>query len=161
MERRTLYQAAVLIAAVLISLSAGFIGSIFTEPAIPGWYAQLEKPPFTPPEWAFGPVWTTLYILMGISVFLIWRAGWQRRDVRYGIGLFGLQLAVNALWSYLFFGLQSPLLGLIDIVALWVLLLVTILWFARISRAAAALLVPYILWVTIATYLNAGIFLLN
>jgi len=161
MARSILYQAAALIAAIIISLSAGAIGTVFTGPAIPGWYAQLEKPPLTPPEWAFGPVWTTLYILMGISVFLVWREGWHRRDVRLGIGLFGLQLVLNALWSYLFFGLQSPLYGLIEIIALWVVLLATILWFYRISRVAAVLLIPYIAWVTIAMYLNAGIWLLN
>ncbi|MDD1711987.1 MAG: tryptophan-rich sensory protein, partial [Methanoregulaceae archaeon] len=141
--------------------SAGVIGSFFTTPNIATWYESLNKPWFTPPSWVFGPVWTTLFILMGISLFLVLREGWERKDVQIGTAIFGIQLVLNILWSYLFFGLRSPLYGLIGIAALWIAILVTIIWFFRISRPAAILLVPYIIWVSIASALNYGIYVLN
>jgi translocator protein len=161
MTKSTIQQAAILIGAVVICLSAGVIGSFFTTPNIATWYASLNKPWFTPPSWVFGPVWTTLFILMGISLFLVLREGWERKDVQIGTAIFGIQLVLNILWSYLFFGLRSPLYGLIGIAALWIAILVTIIWFFRISRPAAILLVPYIIWVSIASALNYGIYVLN
>jgi len=146
---------------ILLCLSAGGIGSSFTVPAIPGWYAMLNKPSFTPPDWIFAPAWTLLYILMGLAVAIIWQKGLQSSQVRTAIVIFLLQLILNMLWSVLFFGLHSPLYGLVDILFLWAMILVTIAQFSRISTPAAALLIPYILWVTFATGLNLGILLLN
>ena len=140
---------------------AGFIGSIFTLKSITGWYQGLEKPRFTPPERAFGPVWLTLYLLMAVSLFLVWRQGLIDADVRIGFIIFWIQLVLNVLWSELFFGLRSPLAGLCNIALLWLAIFVTLVLFFRISVVAGALLIPYILWVSIATYLNAGIWWLN
>jgi len=150
-----------LIASILICFLAAAIGSIFTSPQIGGWYAGLEKPWFAPPNWVFGPVWTTLYLLMGIALFLVWRKGLERPDVRQGVILFGVQLAFNAAWSLIFFGLQSLFAGLVCIVILWVLILATLIQFWKIDRIAGALLIPYIAWVSIATALNYGIMVLN
>jgi translocator protein len=150
-----------LIASILICFVAAAIGSIFTTPQIPGWYAGLVKPWFAPPNWVFGPVWTTLYLLMGIALFLVWRKGLERPDVRQGVALFATQLAFNVAWSWLFFGLQSPVKGFVGIVILWVLILATLIRFWKISRIAGALFIPYLVWVTVATFLNYGIMVLN
>ncbi|MDD1645605.1 MAG: tryptophan-rich sensory protein [Methanomicrobiales archaeon] len=150
-----------LIASILICFLAAAIGSIFTSPQIGGWYAGLEKPWFAPPNWVFGPVWTTLYLLMGIALFLVWRKGLERPDVRQGVILFGVQLAFNAAWSLIFFGLQSLFAGLVCIVILWVLILATLIQFWKIDRIAGTLLIPYIAWVSIATCLNYAIWVLN
>jgi len=149
------------VAAVGVCLVAAAIGSLFTMPAIPTWYAGLIKPALSPPSWIFGPVWTVLYILMGIALYLVWIRGWDRKDVKVAMTIFGVQLILNVLWSYLFFGLQSPFLALIEIVLLWIAILMTILAFYRVSVPAAVLLVPYILWVTFASYLTYGIYMLN
>jgi len=146
---------------VVLCLAAGFIGSISTTPNIPTWYAGLAKPSFSPPNWLFGPVWTALYIMMGISLFLIWRRGLAERGVRVALVAFLLQLALNAFWSFAFFGMQSPLAGLVVIVSLWVLIAVTIALFMPVSKPAGILLVPYILWVSFAAVLNASIYHLN
>jgi len=150
-----------LIASIVACQLAGVIGSVFTTPAIPTWYAALAKPAFTPPSWLFAPAWITLYLLMGIAASLVWRVGLDQKHVRTALILFLVQLVLNALWSVAFFGLQSPLGGIIVIVLLWVAILLTILKFFRISTAAGALLVPYIAWVTFAATLNAYIYVLN
>ena len=150
-----------LVLCVVACLGAGAIGSIFTQQAIPTWYATLEKPAFNPPNWVFMPVWTFLYILMGIAAFLVWRRGLENRQVRIALIFFLVQLILNASWSFFFFGLQSPLYGLIVIVVLWVAVLFTSLGFYRISRAAGVLMWPYLLWVTFAAVLNESIWLLN
>ncbi len=150
-----------LVISVLVSLAAGGIGSLFTFKAIPTWYAGLKKPPYTPPNWAFGPVWTTLYILMGISVFLIWQKGLTMDGVLLAFTLFWIQLVFNALWSIIFFGMKSKWGGVITIIVLWFLILATMITSFRVSGWAGALLIPYILWVSIASYLNIGIWLLN
>ena len=150
-----------LIVSIVTCLCAGAIGSIFTAPAIPTWYAALEKPPFNPPNWLFAPAWTTLYLLMAISAFLIWRRDLDNRQVKIALIIFLVQLILNALWSAAFFGLESPLYGIIVIVALWVAILLTILKFFRISLLAGWLLLPYIGWVTFAAILNIYIFILN
>jgi tryptophan-rich sensory protein len=146
---------------IILCLMAGFIGSQFTTPAIPGWYAALNKPSFTPPSAVFAPVWTVLYLLMALSLFLILRAGRDAARRKRALSIFALQLVLNILWSILFFGLRSPLAGLADIAALWLIILLTILLFSRISKIAAWLLVPYLLWVSFATLLNASILTLN
>jgi translocator protein len=150
-----------LVVSIVACLAAGAVGSVFTRNAILTWYAALEKPPFNPPNWLFAPVWTLLYILMGIAAFLVWRKGLENRQVRTALILFLIQLVLNALWSVVFFGLESPLYGFIVIVVLWVAILFTILKFYRISLASSVLLWPYLLWVTFAAVLNSSIWLLN
>lgn len=139
----------------------GIISTPLTLSAIPTWYSTLNKPPFSPPNWIFGPVWTILYFLMGVSAFLIWQKGLKKRQVKEALIYFVAQLSFNFVWSILFFGLRSPILGLIDILVLWVLILVTIVKFYKISKTAAYLLAPYILWVSFALILNLSIVLLN
>jgi tryptophan-rich sensory protein len=146
---------------ILICLSAGAIGTIFTFSAIPTWYAALNKPVFSPPNYLFGPVWTILYILMGISVYLIYTKGLKTKKVRDAIYLFGIQLILNAIWSPIFFGLKNTLLALFVIIAMWIYIFRTILAFEKIERKAALLLVPYILWVSFATILNFSVWFLN
>jgi len=150
-----------LVIAIVICQLAGIVGSLFTTPAIPTWYANLNKPNFAPPNWVFAPVWTTLYLLMGISLFLIWNVRSGKGAVRRPVMTFFVQLALNVLWSYLFFGLRSPLLGLIDIVALWFSIAITTVFFFRVSRVAASLLIPYFAWVSIASCLNYLLYTLN
>jgi len=150
-----------LVASIIGCEAAGGIGSIFTTSAIPTWYATLQKPSFTPPNYVFAPVWLTLYLLMGISVFLVWRKGLAERGVKTALTVFLVQLILNILWSVIFFGLKSPLGGVIIIVLLWIAILITIIRFFRISPAAGGLLIPYIIWVSIAANLNVGIWTLN
>ncbi len=157
----TISNTSKLVIAIVGSELAGIIGSVFTAPAIAGWYATIVKPELNPPAWVFGPVWTTLFALMGVAAFLIWKQGLERRDVRIALGIFVGQLALNTLWSILFFGLQNPGAAFIEIVILWFAILATIVAFARISRPAAWLLAPYILWVSFASYLNFSIWMLN
>jgi tryptophan-rich sensory protein len=146
---------------IILCLAAGFIGSLFTTPAIPGWYAALDKPSFTPPSSVFSPVWTVLYLLMAFSLFLVWRAGADAPRRKTALSVFALQLVLNTLWSVLFFGSRSPLAGLVDILFLWAAIVLTILLFSRISKTAAWLLVPYLLWVSFASLLNAAILARN
>lgn len=150
-----------LIIAIIVSELAGIIGAIFTTPAIDTWYATLTKPALNPPGWVFGPVWTTLFALMGIAAFLVWKQGLQRREVKMALGIFIGQLVLNTLWSIIFFGLHSPGSALVEIVFLWFAILTTMIMFAKISKPAAALLVPYLLWVSFASYLNYAIWTLN
>ena len=150
-----------LIISIVVCQCAGLIGSIFTTPAIPTWYATLEKPPFTPPNWLFAPAWIILYLLMGISASLVWKSGLVNRQNRIALIIFLIQLILNALWSVAFFGLESPLSGIVVIVLLWVAILITMLKFFPISNPAGFLLIPYIGWVTFAAILNVSIFMLN
>jgi tryptophan-rich sensory protein len=161
MERFKLRDFTALLASVFLCEAAGFVGSVFTTPAIPTWYASLKKPFFTPPSWIFAPVWITLYTLMGISLYIVWKKGPDRHDVRRGVSLFAVQLALNVLWSMVFFGMESPLYGFIIIVLLWVVLLATVITFYRISKPAGVLLVPYFLWGSFASALNLAILILN
>ncbi|MBU3958027.1 MAG: tryptophan-rich sensory protein, partial [Nanoarchaeota archaeon] len=124
------------------------------------WYANLTKPFFAPSNWVFGPVWTALYVLMGISFFLVWRKGLNKKT-KNAINIFGVQLALNVLWSLAFFGLKSPIAGFVVIIALWVAIAATIMKFMKIERNAGLLLIPYIIWVSIAAALNLSIVLLN
>jgi len=147
--------------AIVVAELAGAIGSVFTVSAIPNWYAGLVKPALNPPSWVFGPAWTTLYALMGIAAFLIWKSGWDKKEVKKVLGVFGIQLVLNALWSIIFFGLHSPGWALVDIIALWFAIVWTMVVFYKISKPAAYLLVPYILWVSFVSYLNYSIWMLN
>ena len=139
----------------------GYLGSFFTRPAIPTWYAWLKKPSFAPPNWLFGPMWVTLYLLMGIAAYLVWNKGVAQPGVWPALAAFAVQLLLNAAWSPVFFGLRSPLAGVLVIVLLWLAILLTIVLFWKISLPAALLLLPYILWVTLASALNISIYLLN
>jgi len=150
-----------LVVAVVVTQLAGIIGSLFTFSAIPTWYATLTKPELNPPSWIFGPVWTTLYLLMGVSAFLIWQKGWARKDVKIALSVYGVQLVLNALWSIVFFGMQNPGLALVNIALLFVSIVATMVLFYKISRPAMYLLIPYILWVSFASYLNYAIYALN
>lgn len=150
-----------LVFCVFACQAVGFLGSFFTLAAIPSWYARLVKPPLNPPNQVFGPVWVTLYLLMAISVFLIWEKGRDRHEIKVALELFALQLFLNAVWTPIFFGVKEPMAGLLVIILLWITLLETIVKFLKISTAAGMLLVPYILWVSFAVYLNAGIWWLN
>lgn len=146
---------------IIIAELAGVIGSFFTTPSIAGWYAGIIKPELNPPAWVFGPVWTTLFVLMGIAAFLVWKKGYDRKDVKLALNIFYGQLILNTLWSIIFFGLHSPGGAFIEIIFLWLAILATIIAFAKISRPAAWLLLPYILWVSFAGYLNYSIWQLN
>lgn len=150
-----------LIAAILISEFAGIIGSIFTFSSITTWYATLVKPSFRPPNWIFGPVWTALYFLMGVALYLVWTKGLKKKNVKIAVKIFGIQLILNSLWPILFFGLESPFYALIEIIVLWVAVAATIFKFYKISKNAAYLLIPYLLWVSFAMFLNYSIFILN
>lgn len=146
---------------IVIPLVVGWVGSIPVRSSVSTWYAELEKPAFNPPNAVFGPVWTVLYLLMGISLFIVWRSSAAGRHSRSGVGLFAVQLVLNALWSFAFFGMRSPGAGAIVIIALWIMIAATLLAFLRVSRFAGALLVPYMGWVSFAAVLNLSIYLLN
>lgn len=150
-----------LVAAVAICESAGLIGSLFTTSEIPTWYRELVKPALNPPSWVFGPVWTTLFFLMGIAAYLVWRQGLQKPRVRLALGIFTGQLVLNVVWSILFFGLHRPDLAFIEITLLWLAILITMIAFFKLSKPAAWLLLPYLLWVSFASYLNFAIWQLN
>jgi benzodiazapine receptor len=161
MINRNVSESIKMMASITICLFAGFLGSYFTAPAIPDWYALLIKPSFAPPNWVFFPVWTTLFVMMGISAYLVWRKGLDEKIVKTALVIFGVQLVLNVLWSAVFFGLRSPLAGLIEIIFLWISILFTILNFTKVSRTAAYLLIPYILWVSFAAIVNFSIWRLN
>lgn len=150
-----------LIISIGVSLLAGVIGSLFTVSSLPTWYEGLVKPVLNPPSWVFGPVWTILYVLMGISLWLVWKSGSNVSEKKRAIALFLAQLILNAIWSPIFFGARSLGNALVVIVLLWAAVVLTILIFTKISRLAAWLLVPYILWVSFAVYLNFSIWQLN
>lgn len=147
--------------AVLLTLSAGAIGSFFTAPAISEWYVNLNMPALSPPNWLFGPVWTTLYILMGLATFLVWREGLEKRLVKVALVVYIIQLILNSLWSVIFFGAKLPGLALVEIGFLWLFIILNIYYFSKVSKFSAWLLVPYILWVSFAAYLNYQIWVLN
>ena len=149
-----------LVVSVILCQIAGFLGSLFTTPAIPTWYKTLSKPFFTPPNWIFSPVWISLFILMGISLFFVWRMQ-DHPQLRIALFFFFVQLILNVLWSVAFFGLRSPLLGLVDIVLLWIAILLTIQNFSKVSKFAGVLLLPYLLWVSFAILLNFSLWILN
>ncbi|MFA6435986.1 MAG: TspO/MBR family protein [Candidatus Gracilibacteria bacterium] len=147
------------LAAIVLCESAGLLGSFFTFPAIDSWYATLEKPSFSPPNWLFGPAWTLLYALMGIALFLLWQKGWAK--TKKAQILFYIQLALNLIWSPLFFGLKRPDIAFFELVLLWVFILWTAFEMKKIKSAGAYLFLPYIAWVSFAGALNAAIWWLN
>lgn len=146
---------------ILIALAAGAIGSLFTYSEIPTWYAALVKPAISPPNWLFGPVWTTLYVLMGTAAWLVFRANGSSAAKRTALTVYGIQLILNALWSIIFFGMHALGVAFAELVALWIAIGTTIVLFARISRGAAWMLAPYIAWVSFAGSLNLMLWMLN
>ena len=150
-----------IIGVITVCLVIGAISGAVTADAIPGWYTTLNKPSFNPPNWLFAPVWTTLYVLMGISAGLVWNRGIQNKEIRSALSIFGIHLFFNFLWSMLFFGLKSPVLAMAEIIVL----LVSIIWFTvrfyKIRPVYGLLQIPYILWVSFASVLNLSIVLLN
>lgn len=149
-----------LIISILLPLSVGAIAGMFTSQAVPIWYASLNKPSFSPPNWVFGPVWTTLYILLGISFFLIWKEeASKERDL--AIKVFSIQMLLNFAWSFLFFYFNLIGAALIEIILLWTSIAAMIYLFYKIKPVAAYMNIPYLLWVSFATILNAGYYFLN
>ncbi len=157
----TIRSLAVLIAAVLLPLVVGVWGSFSTMDSVRTWYPTLVRPSFAPPASVFGPVWTTLYVMMGVASWLVWRQGFVRPEVQGALAFYGIQLVFNLAWSWLFFGLQQPLVALLEIMVLLTLIAVTAFRFRPVSRTAAILMLPYLAWVTFATVLNAGFWWLN
>ena len=139
----------------------GYLGSFFTTPQIPNWYASLNKPFFNPPAWVFGPVWTLLFILMGISLYLVIKDGLKDKTVKQAFSIFIFQMFLNVMWSVLFFGLQNPLAASFEIIALAISIIVTMLLFYKISKPASYLLIPYLAWVSFASILNFTIWYIN
>lgn len=150
-----------LIIALIIPQIFAIIGSLFTQSSMSDWYLLLEKPVFNPPNWLFGPVWTFLYLLMGIAAFLIWRRGLDKKEVRFSLIVFLFQLSLNLFWSFIFFSLKNPGIAFTEIISLWFAILATIIAFYQIHKKAAYLLIPYLLWVSFAAFLNFSIWQLN
>lgn len=149
-----------LIVSLFLPLCVGVVAGIFTSQAVPTWYATLNRPFFNPPNWVFGPVWTTLYILLGISFFLIWKEeATKARDL--AIKVFLIQMLLNFAWSFIFFYFNLIGAALIEIILLWISIALMIYLFYKIKRFAAYLNIPYFLWVSFATILNAGYYFLN
>ncbi len=149
-----------LIVSVLLVMIIGAVGGVATSSEIAGWYANLVKPALNPPNWVFGPVWTLLYIMIGVALFLYWTSDKKVAKLK-GFVVFYLQLWLNMMWSLLFFGWHSPTLALVDIGLLWIVILININMFQKVSKWSGWLLVPYLLWVSFAAYLNFGVWRLN
>ncbi|PSQ51490.1 MAG: TspO protein [Bacteroidetes bacterium QH_10_64_37] len=160
-QRKTLVLLGKALGAVLLCEAVGLLAGWATQTSVATWYPTLTKPSFTPPNWVFAPVWTLLYALMGLSAFLVWRCGLHRVRVQSALTAFGVQLVLNAGWSFAFFGARSPALGLVVILFLWGTLAWTLDRFFRIRSAAGWLLAPYLAWVTYALALNVAIWALN
>jgi tryptophan-rich sensory protein len=150
-----------ILAAVGVCFFIGFLGQLATQASIEDWFSSLNKPWFNPPDWIFGPVWTVLYILMGISAGIVWNKGFYHKWVKVALYHFAFQLLLNGFWSLLFFGLKEPFLALLDIIVLFVVLLFTIKWFKVVNETAGYLLIPYAVWVLFAAVLNFEIWRLN
>lgn len=150
-----------LIVSIVLSEAAGLVGSIFTFQSIPTWYATLNKPPITPPNWFFAPIWTSLYFLIGIALYFVWNKGLGAKGSKLAITLFMIQLFLNSLWSYIFFGAKSLLFGAIEIVFLWFFIVATTIEFRDIDRKAGYIMFPYLSWATLATILNLSILWIN
>ena len=158
---RSLRDYRMLLSSILACQAAGVVGGVATARSVNTWYATLKKPAFTPPSWVFGPVWTTLYLLMGVSLYLIRKGDVAPPAAGAARKLFAIQLLLNALWSFVFFGLRSPRWALVEIVGLWGALVLTLRAVSRVSRPAAVLLVPYLLWTSFALVLNYAIWRRN
>ena len=149
------------IIAIVIPLMVGATSGFFTVTGVESWYQTIQKPSWNPPNWIFGPVWTTLYVMMGIALFLVWKEDTSEELKKIAIGLFAVQLTLNFFWSFIFFNQQQPGWALVEIIAMWFFILLTIFAFAQVNKTAAWLLVPYISWVSFASILNYTIWQLN
>jgi benzodiazapine receptor len=150
-----------LVAAVVICNLAGIVGSVFTSSSVGTWYQTINKPAFTPPGWVIGLVWTALFTLMGVALYLVWARGLRTPGAKSALSIFSLQLFLNILWSFFFFSLQNPFYAFMEIILLWIMILATMVSFYRIDRRATILLIPYILWVSFAAFLNYRVWQLN
>jgi benzodiazapine receptor len=151
-----------ILAVVVTCLAVGYFSGIVTRSSIETWYPTLVKPSFNPPNWVFAPVWSMLFIMMGVAAGLIWdRIEAEKETVRKALILFAIQLALNALWSFLFFGLKNPMLAGLEIIILWLMIYETYIQFTKINKIAGYLFIPYLLWVSFATILNGTIWWLN
>lgn len=150
-----------LIISVAIPVAAGAASGFFTSTGLGSWYQSIIKPSWNPPGWVFGPVWTTLYIMMGIALYLVWKSGAASALKKTALTLFAIQLVLNFFWSFIFFNQQQIGWALVEIIAMWVTILLTIFSFSKINNTASWLLVPYISWVSFATILNYTIWKLN
>jgi len=150
-----------LIFSIVIVQLAGAVGAIFTSSSVSTWYAGVNKPVFNPPNWIFGPVWTMLFLLMGIALYLVLVNGWGYNGVKIAVLIFTIHFALNILWSFLFFGLQNPFFAFIEIIILAISIILTMYFFYRVSPPAMYLLIPYIFWVSFASILNFSIWRLN
>lgn len=147
---------------IVTCIAVGYLSGELTREGVQTWYTTIEKPSFNPPNWVFAPVWSALYVMMGLAAGLVWnRIDSQRPVVKKALTFFWIQLALNALWSYLFFGLHNPLLALIEIVLLWLMIYETFVQFGKVNKVASYLILPYLAWVTFATVLTASIWWLN
>lgn len=146
---------------IVLTVGLGSLGGIFTAPEIPGWFLHLNKPLWNPPNWLFAPVWITLYLLMGISFYLIWKTKAEQDKKQWTIIIFIVQFALNTLWSFIFFKQHQTGWAFVEIVVMWLAILCTIIAFSRIHKTAAWLLVPYISWVSFAAILNYTIWRMN
>ncbi|MCX6316112.1 MAG: tryptophan-rich sensory protein [Bacteroidetes bacterium] len=149
------------IIAVAIPVVIGAASGFFTVSGVESWYATINKPSWNPPNWIFGPVWTTLYFMMGIALFLVWKADTSIELKKIAFVLFAVQLALNFFWSFIFFRLHQPGWALAEMLALWIFIILTIFAFAQVNKTAAWLLVPYISWVSFAAILNYTIWKIN
>lgn len=150
-----------IVIAVIVCLLIGFLSSFATQSSVNDWYLTLNKPSFNPPNWLFAPVWTVLYVMMGVAAGIVWGKGFHHVWVKTALYHFGFQLLLNASWSIIFFGLKNPLAALFAILILLVLIVLTIRWFNVVSKKAAILMFPYLFWVLFATVLNFKIWELN
>lgn len=150
-----------LIIAIAIPIAIGATAGLFTVTGVGSWYQTINKPSWNPPGWVFAPVWTTLYVMMGVSLYLVWKSGVSNNLKRTAIGLFAFQLVLNFFWSLIFFDQQQPGWALVEIIVMWFFILFTIFAFAKVNKTAAWLLVPYISWVSFATILNYTIWKMN
>jgi len=162
MEQQQLSRTSKILIMIVTCVGIGVIASLLTKEGVDTWYTTIEKPSFNPPNWLFAPVWSTLYVMMGIAAGLVWHEmDRQKETVKKGLTFFAIQLALNALWSFIFFGLHNPFLALIEIILLWLMIYETFVQFSKVNRIAGYVFVVYLLWVTFATTLNASIWWLN
>ncbi len=160
LERTKRQEIAALAGFLVLCLAVSGLGGLATSSSVGTWYQGLEKPPFNPPDWIFAPVWTTLYVLMAIAGWRVWRLPGSS-DRKHALVAFGIQLVLNLLWSFLFFGLRNIGLGLVEIAILLCAIIVTTILFWRLDRPAGVLFLPYVAWVAFASYLNAALWLIN
>jgi len=162
MEQKPLSRTFKILVMIVTCVIVGTVSGLVTQESVTTWYPTINKPSFNPPNWIFAPVWTTLYVMMAIAAGLVWdKMETQRETVRKALIFFAIQLALNALWSFIFFGLHNPMLALIEIVLLWLMIYETFVQFNKVNKIAGYLFIPYILWVTFALVLNASIWWLN